>query len=74
MVYNVLHACLVGRVEIARVQLDIGIPRGQVFPYRLEVGAVVVAQVHGLGSVLDELLGRGAPDAHEGVCSWRSSG
>ncbi len=71
VVDHFLDGLLVGGVELARVDLDLGVQAVDLAFVRLEVGGIEVADVDGLGSVLCELVGRGAADAQNGVCALR---
>lgn len=51
-----LHRLLVGRVELARVDIDFGPQRVDLALVRLEVAVIVVAQVDGFGAVLGKLM------------------
>jgi len=56
IVDHLLHRLLVGGVKLACVHVDLG-PQGvDLALVRLEVGAIVVADVDGLGAVLGELM------------------
>ncbi len=66
-----LDGLLVGGVELANVDVDLGVQAVDLALVRLEVGGIKVADVDGLGPVLRELVGRGAADAQDGVCAWR---
>jgi hypothetical protein len=69
IVDHLLHRLLVGGVELARVHVDLGPQAVDLALVRVEVGAVVVADVDGLGAVLCELVRRGPTDSQDGVCA-----
>jgi hypothetical protein len=70
VVDDFLDGLLVGGVELARVDVDVGPQAVDLALVGVEVGGVEVTDVDGLGSVLCELMGRGAADAQDGVCAW----
>ena len=70
VVNDFLDGLLVGGIELARVDVYLGVQAVDLALVRLEVGGIEVADVDGLGPVLCELVGRGTADAQNGVCAW----
>jgi hypothetical protein len=67
VVDHLLDRLLVGRVKLPRVDVHLGPQSVDLALVRLEVGAIVVADVDGLGAVLGELQSGCAADSEDGV-------